>query len=101
MKVIFTIKASEHQHKTQKAGGGSKTKSNVMVMAESTILEDIETGKVERQCRYFKAKVLEDHKTDGTNDTLEQAIDDEQVIVFTDQSTSYVDIADYIELHIS
>ncbi len=36
-------------------------------MAESTILEDIDTGKVERQCRYFKAKVLEDHKSDGTN----------------------------------
>ena len=35
----------EHDHKTQKAGRGSKTKSNVMVMAESTILEDVETGK--------------------------------------------------------
>ena len=36
----FTIEASEYDHQTQKAGRGSKTKSNVMVMAESTILED-------------------------------------------------------------
>src|SRR5690606_27248868 len=53
-----TIEASEHEHQTQKAGRGSKTKSNVMSMAESTVVGDLDTGKVERQCRYFKAKVL-------------------------------------------
>ncbi len=63
----FTIEASKLAHKTQKAGRGSKTKSNVMIMAESTILEDLETGKVDRQCRYFKAKVLADYKVDGTD----------------------------------
>lgn len=97
----FTIEASQHDHQTQKAGRGSKTKANVMVMAESTILENIHTGKVERQCRYFKAKVLGDHKCEGTNNTLKNAIDGEQTIVFTDRSTSYVDIADYVELHIT
>jgi hypothetical protein len=97
----FTIEASEHQHKTQKAGRGSKTKSNVMIMAESTILENIETGKVERQCRYFKAKVLESHQAQTTDSCFKSAIDQEQTIVFTDKSTSYVNIADYVELHIS
>ena len=97
----FTIEASEHQHKTQKSGRGSKTKSNVMIMAESTVLEDIETGKVERQCRYFKAKVLENHQTEGTDAELKNAIEQEQTIVFTDKSTSYVNIADYVELHIT
>ena len=51
--------------------------------------------------RYFKAKVLEDHQADGTNDTLKKAIAGEQTIVFTDKSPSYVDIADYVELHIN
>ena len=97
----FTIEASEREHKIQKAGRGSKTKSNVMIMAESTVLEDLDTGKVERQCRYFKAKVLEDHKADGTDKTFEYSIDDEQTIVFTDKSTSYVNIADYVEIHIT
>jgi hypothetical protein len=72
-----------------------------MVIAESTILEDLQTGKVERHCRCFKAKVLSDHKSEGTNNTLKNAIDGEQTIVFTDRSTSYIDIADYIELHIT
>jgi hypothetical protein len=97
----FTIEASAHKHKTQKAGRGSKTKNNVMIMAESTILEDIETGKIERQAWYFKAKVLTDHKVEGTDQTLQQAKANDDSIVFTDKSTSYVNIADYVDIHIS
>lgn len=96
----FTIVASENGHRTQKDGRGSKTKSNVMVMAESTILEDLDTGRAERQYRYFKAKVLEGHRADGTDKTFEKAVDQEQVIVFTDQSTSYVNIAGFVEIRI-
>jgi len=72
-----------------------------MVMAESTVLEDIETGKVDRQCRCFKTKVLDDHKVGQTDTTFEKSIDDEQTIVFTDKSTSYVNIDDYVEIHIT
>ena len=72
-----------------------------MVIAENTILEDIDTGKVERQCRYFKAKVLDDHKSEGTDATFEKMIDSEKTIVFTYKSTSYVNIADYVEIHMS
>jgi hypothetical protein len=97
----FTIEATENDHKTQKSGRGSKTKSNVMLMAESTVLEDINTGKVDRHCRYFKAKVLIDHKADGTDSTLKENIENDQSIVFTDQSPSYVNIADYVEIHLS
>ena len=97
----FTIEASESAHKTQKAGRGSKTKANVVVMAESTVLEDINTGKKERQCRYFKAKVLDNHQAEEIDETIKQSIDDEEVIVFSDKSTSYVNIADYVEIHIT
>lgn len=97
----FTIEAAPLEHATQKKGRGSKTKSNVMIMAESTILEDIDTGKIERQCRYFKAKVLEDHKMEGTDKTLKEAIDASESIVFTDKSTSYLNFADYVDIHIS
>ncbi|TVZ26619.1 transposase-like zinc ribbon protein [Gillisia sp. Hel_I_86] len=97
----FTIEASQNDHQTQKAGRGSKTKSNVMVLAESTVLEDIKTGKVERHCRYFKAKVLDNHEAGQTSNMLKSAIADEHIIIFSDQSTSYVDIADYVELHIT
>ena len=69
-------------------------------MAESTPLEDTETGKTERQCRYFKAKVLDDHNAEGVNDTVATSLD-EQRIVFTDKSTLHVYIADFVELHFS
>jgi len=94
----FTIDASEQAHKTQKSGRGSKTKSNVMIMAESTVLEDIKTGKQVKRCRYFKAKVVTNHKADQTDNTLQSAIDNDRIILFTDQSTSYVNIADYVEV---
>jgi hypothetical protein len=72
-----------------------------MVMAGSTVLEDLESGIVDRQCRYFKAKALDDHGAKGTDQTFRQSISDQQSIVFTDQSTSYVNIADYVEIHLS
>ncbi len=97
----FSIEASEYEHNTQKAGKGSKTKSNVMIMAESTVLEDIETGKVERQCRYFKAKVLENHQSEVVDQTFKDCISDDDIIVFSDKSTSYVNIADFVDIHIT
>lgn len=69
-------------------------------MAESTPLEDIETGKKEKQVRFFKAKVLDGHDGEEINETIQESINN-QSIVFTDKSTSYVDISDFVELHIT
>lgn len=96
----FTIESSEVEKSKGKRGRGAAGKSPVSVMAESTQLEDIETGEKSSQCRYFKAKVLESHLADEINDTIKESFD-EKSIVFTDDSTSYVDISDYVELHFS
>lgn len=96
----FTVESSEIEQQQGKRGRGAVGKQNVMVMAESTLLEDPKTQKRDRQCRYFKAKVLEGHKAEGVNDAVKDSLD-EQSIVFTDKSTSYVDIADFVELHIT
>jgi hypothetical protein len=45
-----------------KRGRESQRQMNVAVMAESTPIEDIETGTKISHCRYFKMKVLNDHK---------------------------------------
>lgn len=95
----FTVEASEIDKLQQKAGRGSKTKSNVGIMAESIPLEHIETGEKSRQCGYFKAKVLTDHKASGINQMITESLD-EKSIVFTDKSTSYIDIANFVELHL-
>ncbi len=96
----FTVESSEIEQQKGKRGRGAVGKQNVMIMAESTPLEDLKTQKKDRQCRYFKAKVLTDHKANGVNDTIVESLD-EKSIVFTDKSTSYVDIADFVELHVT
>ena len=70
------------------------------VIAESARLENIETGEKSSQCRYFKAKVLKSHLINEINQTVRESFD-EKSIIFTDDSTSYVDNSDYVELHFS
>ena len=95
----FTVESSEIEQKKGIRGKGAVGKQNVVMMAESTPLEDIETGKKEKQVRFFKAKVLDGHSREEINETIKEFIDN-QSIVFTDKSTSYVDIADFVELHV-
>lgn len=83
-----------------KRGRGSQRQMNVAVMAESTPLEDLKTGIKSRQCRYFKMKVLHDHKADTINDVVEENFEDRSII-FSDKSTSYVDISNYVEIHMT
>lgn len=96
----FTVESSELEKSMAKRGRGAAGKQNVAIMAESTPLEDLERNKTTKHCRYFKAKVLESHSKDEINQTIFDSID-EKSIVFTDKSTSYIDIADYVELHIT
>ena len=85
----FTVESSQVEKSKAKRGRGAAGKQNVAIGEESIPLEDIATGKKSKHCRYFKAKVLQTHKKQ------------EATIVFSDQSTSYVDIADYLELHLT
>ena len=69
-----------------KRGRGSQKQMNVAVMAESTPLEDVETGRKSNQCRYFKMQVLHDHKADTINDVAKENFE-EKSIVFSDKTT--------------
>jgi len=82
-----------------KRGKGSQRKQNVAVMAESTPLEDIESGKKDSQCRYFKMKVLTGHDSDVVEEAVKKGIA-EKTIVLSDKSKTYVNIADHVEAHI-
>jgi len=96
----FTVESSEIEQEKGIRGRGAAGKVNTAIMAESTPLEDIETGKKSSQCRYFKAKVLTDHTAEQINKTIQESIS-EKSILFTDKSTSYIDIADLVEIHIT
>ena len=96
----FTVESSEIEKQLGKRGRGAAGKQNVAIMAESTPLEDVETGEKSKHVRYFKAKVLNTHLSDEIDTVLEDSFN-EKNIVFTDKSTSYVDISDYVELHVT
>ena len=95
----FSVAVSEVEKSKGIRGKGAKGKQNVGVFAESIPLEDPETGNKSKFCGYFKAIVLPTHKSDEVNDLIEENLD-EQCIVFTDKSSSYVDISDFVELHV-
>lgn len=96
----FTVASTEIEQNQGKRGRGAAGKQNVLVSAESTPLEDIKNGAKSNHVRYFKAKVLDTHQAEQVNEYVETSFD-EKSIVFTDKSTSYVDIADYVEMHVT
>ena len=57
----------EHTKSNLKRGRGSERQVNVAVMAESTPLEDLKTGKISNHCRFFKMKVLKRHMATEIN----------------------------------
>ena len=96
----FATETTKQEKQNLKRGRGSQKKTNVAVMAESTCLEDIDTGKTSKHCRYFKMKVLSGHSSDEINETVEENFD-EKCIVFSDKSTSYLNISEYIDVHVT
>merc|ERR1711991_916450 len=53
-----------------------------------------------KHCRYFKMKVLNSHESNEITNLGEENFD-ERSIVFSDKSTSYVDISKYVDVHVS
>ena len=96
----FTVESSQVEQAKAKRGRGASGKKNVIVMAESTPVENLETGSKSNQARYFKAKVRDTHSAQEINQTVKENLDD-KTIVFSDKSTSYVDITDYVEMHVT
>ena len=96
----FETEVSSSQKQNLKRGKGSQRQKNVAVMAESTPLEDLKSGKKSSHCRYFKMKVLDVKDADEISDTIRENID-EKSIVLSDKATTYIDIAKYVETHIT
>ncbi|ALO14083.1 Transposase [Salinivirga cyanobacteriivorans] len=96
----FSTETKAKDKQKLKRGRGSQKKTNVSVMAESTPLEDIESGKTSKHCRYFKMKVMDSHLSDEIKTITEENFDSKSII-FSDKSTSYVDIANYVDVHVS
>lgn len=83
-----------------KRGRGSQRKKNVAVLAESTLLEDIETGNKSSHFRYAKMKVLDNHTATSLNEVMKEGVEKDSIII-TDKSTSYEDFQKMFDCHFS
>jgi transposase-like protein len=83
-----------------KRGRGSQSKKNVSVMAESTPLEDLKSGKKSSHFRYAKMKVLDSHESTDINKVVSENIES-QALIITDKSTSYEDFSALFDTHVS
>lgn len=97
---FFETETSERAKKTLKRGRGSKKQTKAVVAAESTPLENPETGEQSSSCRFFKMKVCDSFSAKH-NDDLITAIIGENAVITTDKSTSYVNISKYVDVHLT
>ncbi len=82
-----------------KRGRGSQRQKNVAVMAESIPLTK-ENGVNYNHPGYFKMKVLNSHLKNEINQVVQENFD-QASIVFSDKSTSYVNISNFVEAHLT
>ncbi len=86
--------------KKLKRGRGSEGVQSVMVIAESVPLEDIKNYTESKHCRYFKLKVMENHKGNEVASTVKNNIT-EDTVAFTDANLSYNILEESIDAHIT
>ncbi len=91
---------SARQKKELNRGRGTQQKSTVAVMAESTILEDYKKGELTKSCRYFKMKKIDNLKA-KTADKLVKDLIDKDTVLQTDDSTTYANFEDFIDVHVT
>lgn len=82
-----------------KRGRGTQKQSKVAVMAESTVLEDPESGKLDKSCRYFKMKRIKNLEAKTAQALIKEYIDSDSVLQ-TDKSTTFSDLSDCIDVHV-
>lgn len=96
----FVGKSTKAKVRSQlKRGRGSQKQSKVAVMAESTPLEDTESGKVDKSCRYFKMKKIKNLEAKTAQALIKDYIDSDSMLQ-TDKSTTFSDLSDCIDVHV-
>jgi predicted RNA-binding Zn-ribbon protein involved in translation (DUF1610 family) len=95
----FSTEISEKEKDNPlKRGRGSQRKSKVLVMAESEFVQSPQKGQKSRRVGYLKMKVIENLQSDTINEqvkTLARNVTE----IDTDDSTSYVDLKEFVPRH--
>jgi hypothetical protein len=96
----FPVELLEIEQEKDTCVRGTKGKINTALLAESKIIKDFDKKKKSNLCRCFKVKVFKNHISEKINETIKESIS-EKSILYTDKSTSYTEISDYDEIHIT
>jgi hypothetical protein len=88
----------EEKDQPLKRGRGSQRKSKVIVMAESEFVESPKSGQKPRRVGYLKMKVIDNLQSDTINEHV-KTLACEAKEVDTDDSTSYVDLKNFVPKH--
>ena len=88
----------EQKNEPIKRGRGSQRKSKVLVMAESEMVEPKKKGQKAKRVGYLKMRVIEDLKSETITELVKGLASDAKEID-TDDSTSYVDLKDFVPKH--
>lgn len=93
-----TETAKDKKEEPLKRGRGSQKKYKVMVMAESEMMVSLKPGTKPRRVDYLKMRVINDLKKETINRHV-KALASEATEIDTDDSTSYVNLKDYVPKH--
>ena len=83
-----------------KRGRGSQRKSKVLVMAESTFVENPKKGHKPKRIGHIKMHVISDLKSSTITDVVKEQVDKSAELV-TDDSTSYPDLKKHVKSHVA
>lgn len=95
---ITTLIPEEQKDKPLKRGLGSQKQSKVVVMSESTFVDNPKSGKKPKRVNHLKMVVIDDLKADTISTIVKEQLNT-SVELTTDDSTSYRKLGKHIKSH--
>ncbi|KAA6318081.1 hypothetical protein EZS27_031865 [termite gut metagenome] len=93
---ITTLIPDDQKDEALKRGTGSQNKSKVVVMTESTFVENPKQGKPPKAVTHIKMKIVCDLKAETTTNIVKAYVDS-QAELTTDASTSYKKLKEHVK----
>ena len=95
---ITTLIPEDQKDEKLKRGAGSQNKSKVMVMAESTLVENPKPDRPPRKVNHIKMQIVPDLKADTASGVVKEQVD-YQSDIQSDDSTSYKKLNKVVKSH--
>ena len=95
---ITTLIPEDQKDKALKRGVGSQKQSKVVVMSESTFVDNPKPGKKPKRVNHIKMMVIDDLKADTVSNIVKEQMNP-SVELTTDDSTSYTKLGEHVKSH--